>query len=390
MRRTLVLLAAAVAGIGSLVAIESSAAYGGTGIDASNYAITCTNQTGGVTFNPVLRSTGSTIGSDTVKVTTTLSGCTATPPSGGQPITVSKGVVTGTLVGAVGNSCSTVFSGGINLPFVGSLSIKWKTSPKISSGNTHIAMQSGSVGLVGPGPMTTLMFPGASDGTVTGSFSANSSESFSYSVSSDTPLTLYNACWSAKGLKKIPGSSGLVDLGSPPSSLSVVCPTTTIVMYPDEGGSCQAFGSFPGNPSLDITSLAQWTSSDPSVATIGGDSLDGILITPTGPGTTSIQGSYGGKSAAVSITIEQPPTITTTSLPDAQVGVPYDFTLAADNGTPPYVWQIESSFFTETGLTSTPRRESSRERRRRRARTRSAFRSRTQPATSGCPNSTPT
>ena len=115
----------------------------------------------------------------------------------------------------------------------------------------------------------------------------------------------------------------------------------------------------PGNPSLDITSLAQWTSSDPSVATIGGDSLDGILITPTGPGTTSIQGSYGGKSASVSITIEQPPTITTTSLPDAQVGVPYDFTLAADNGTPPYVWQIESSFFTETGLTLNTSTESS-------------------------------
>jgi hypothetical protein len=46
-----------------------------------------------------------------------------------------------------------------------------------------------------------------------------------------------------------------------------------------------------------------------------------------------------------------PPTITTTSpLPDAIVGEPYSYQLAATGGTPPYTWQVTSGNLTGYGL----------------------------------------
>ncbi len=75
-------------------------------------------------------------------------------------------------------------------------------------------------------------------------------------------------------------------------------------------------------------------------------------LTPDAPGYWCIQSTYTGDSnyAVASDTSTDgcfkvtavPLQITTTSLPDATVGVPYSATLAATGGTPPYKWKIAS------------------------------------------------
>jgi hypothetical protein len=80
-------------------------------------------------------------------------------------------------------------------------------------------------------------------------------------------------------------------------------------------------------------------------------SLTGIISgTPTTNGTYPITvqlSDFGNRTATASftITIGPPPaplTITTTSLPDGAVGVPYSQTLTATGGTPPLKWTIAS------------------------------------------------
>jgi subtilisin family serine protease len=68
-----------------------------------------------------------------------------------------------------------------------------------------------------------------------------------------------------------------------------------------------------------------------------------ITGTPTGNGTTNFTvqvTDHNSKTAtqALSITVNPPPTITTTTLPSGSQNVAYSASLAASNGTPPYSW----------------------------------------------------
>src|SRR5207237_578386 len=51
----------------------------------------------------------------------------------------------------------------------------------------------------------------------------------------------------------------------------------------------------------------------------------------------------GGASKSVSFPIAPAPVITTTSLPDATVGIPYSASLAASGGASPYTWTLTGS-----------------------------------------------
>jgi hypothetical protein len=49
-----------------------------------------------------------------------------------------------------------------------------------------------------------------------------------------------------------------------------------------------------------------------------------------------------GQSATLSITVEPPPTITTTSLPSGATNKPYSGTVSASGGVPPFTWSVAS------------------------------------------------
>lgn len=72
-----------------------------------------------------------------------------------------------------------------------------------------------------------------------------------------------------------------------------------------------------------------------------------ISGTPTATGTfnftAQVKDSVGTTASQVyTVSIASPLTITTTSIPDATVGVAYTFTLQASGGTAPYTWSISS------------------------------------------------
>jgi len=78
------------------------------------------------------------------------------------------------------------------------------------------------------------------------------------------------------------------------------------------------------------------------------DSSSGVISgTPISPGTwnftVQLTDSVGGAATAdLFITISTAPIISTTSVPDSEVGVAYSQTLAATGGTIPYAWSIAS------------------------------------------------
>ena len=124
-------------GIAAAVAIPISAVAVGGGIaNASNPhigaatdSIVCKNVTGTVSFSPKLRLTGYTSGSIHTTIHATVSGCTT---RGAYRTNVTKGTVSGTLVGAVGTvahpagKCSGPEG---SAPDVGRVTTTWSAIP---------------------------------------------------------------------------------------------------------------------------------------------------------------------------------------------------------------------------------------------------------------------
>ena len=209
---------------------------GATGsVDATNYGVTCTGQTGSMGFSPPLSSAVVT-GTETITVSTNLTGCTAKVPTGGTAITISKGTVTGTLTAPLnGQSGFSVLTGSAgSIAPTGSLSVAWTTatgSPTLSSGPTVINVLSTGVGFSASGSnlfegYVDLTIPGATKGTVSGSFSANSVYSFDSSQTEDTVGQLITQ----SSISSLALNGGLAVLGVKPK-LSV-SPASSSTYYP--------------------------------------------------------------------------------------------------------------------------------------------------------------
>jgi hypothetical protein len=334
----------------TLVLDQPAASARGGSVDGRNYLVTCLDQVGSSTFKPPLTST-SHKATDKLKIAATLTGCTATPPPGGVPLTITKGVVSGKLTGTSGTSCVSLLSGGgSNLPFTGSLKVKWTTSPKLNSGVTKISVLSAAVGFSGSNDTFTI--PGVTHGSVSGSFSAQPSASFSYSVSPDSLSTIVSDCESGSGLSNLPVDAGFVSLGAPPSSIDLTPGSATIPSGQEETFGPPVFhatGNYPGGVSLDITPLASWLSSMPSVVSLGTTEFTGVNISAGTPGTSTISATLGGVTGSTDMTVVPALTIAA-SLPTAHVGVPYDQFLSATGGITPYVNWGQSGQLTEAGL----------------------------------------
>ncbi len=363
-RKVIAMLCMAILGVGVMSAVDvgvaSAKAKGAptghvTKINASNYGVICTGQSGSTSFSPALKLPGTTAGKDKLKIRATLSSCTATPPPGGAPLTITRGVVTGKLQGSEGTSCLQSIEDGGSLPFSGTLKIKWTTTPKISSGITRVSVASGAIGFTGPAddPFNTLTFPGDSSGTVSGSFSADQSQSFSYSVTNETVSSFVEACQGSAGLSSVTDSGGLADFGVSPSSITVTQTPSGISSVPvGDAMSYTATAAFPDNPAFNVTSRANWSSSDSSVAVFGTASNGVQNLIVQAPGTTHITASIGTTSSSpITLTVIPALAIVTSTLPDGQVGIPYDQFVTATGGYGAYTW---SEFDLPDGLNIDP------------------------------------
>ncbi|MEE9234281.1 MAG: Ig domain-containing protein, partial [Candidatus Acidoferrales bacterium] len=139
-----------------------------------------------------------------------------------------------------------------------------------------------------------------------------------------------------------PSSSGLVGGGSPPA-LTI---TTTSLPPGDVDQSYSATLQATGGTGTRTWSLASGSGSLPDDLTLNSSGV--ISGTPTAEGTFNftVQVADSGSpqqvaTRALSILIRTDAlTITTTALPNGQVGVAYSQFVSATNGQPPFFWSI--------------------------------------------------
>jgi hypothetical protein len=216
-----VLLLAAVVAV-PLTAISASTEVGATTVpvDATNYTMNCSSVSGTMKFSPSYRTFHEGVfaaGSYTTTVRARLSGCTATPTAGGAPISVSSGKVTGSFVSVTDGSCFDTdyveVAPGFLIPEwypllypdnptgPGQLTTSWRTSPKLSSGNTVTTVNSALGGTAGSEALFAI--PSALPDQSAGSFSGTDGGASSL-MSTEAPLAgLTTACASRNGLKGI-------------------------------------------------------------------------------------------------------------------------------------------------------------------------------------------
>jgi len=300
-------------------------------------------------------------------------------------VTIEGGTVSGTLTvkGKGANNCGNLLfasglSGGGDLgstPLKGNLTVKWDATPAVAS--SVISVKSADVGnaLGGNAFSAGYTIPGAKDSKVTGAFTGGHGGKDSVLVleTSEPEDQLGMLCGFPDapdpGVASLTISGGMVDLGSPPSSITL-WETPVWSLFNSPGGSESgnqaientgkangafgvvywAEGKFLGIP-FDITPGSVWSSSNRRVATIlKGDktSIDFVkthifsvaMEFTAGLGTTTMSAKFDGVTGSATLTIVKPVQITTTSLPDATVGVYYDQRLAATGGDPPYTWYV--------------------------------------------------
>ena len=138
----------------------------------------------------------------------------------------------------------------------------------------------------------------------------------------------------------VTASGGLADFGVPPSSITVSQTPSAISSIPaGDTATYTATGAFPGNPTFDVTSRANWISSNSSVAVFGTPSNGVQNLELLAPGTTQITATMGTTSSSpITLNVIPALAISTTSLPDGQVGVPYDQFVTATGGVGAYSW----------------------------------------------------
>lgn len=223
MIRKLLVVATAVA-----MPISVIAAFGGTSgaaavkVDATHYTVTCSGISGTVKFSPPV-TTNESAGSGTTSIKAVLTGCTATPTAGGTAIAITSAKVSGSLTTTrtAGENGCVALAGGSTA--TGTLTTKWKTTPKLLTATSSISVNSisGGVGSDGnasfqiPGTVPNGAASGAFQGTDSGNSDNTSAQTTEPALTG--PTSLLATCEGKKGLKKLsietPQTGNAVSLG---------------------------------------------------------------------------------------------------------------------------------------------------------------------------------
>jgi hypothetical protein len=201
MIRKMLILAAAVAMPVSVVAATAGpASAAALKVDATHYTVSCTGITASASFSPALTSSGGPTSNEATKIKGKASSCTVTPSGGGTPVTVSGASIKGTINDATSDhSCGGLAQATTE---TGSLSIKWKSSPKLTSSTSVVNPTSVSGGIGGDGHATfSISFGAATSGPFQGT--DNGTSSSTNAETTTTVTQILSACGGKSGLKSI-------------------------------------------------------------------------------------------------------------------------------------------------------------------------------------------
>jgi hypothetical protein len=215
MIRKLLLVAAATAmPIGLVVASGGMAsAAKSPPVNATTAKVTCTGITGTAKFSPAVTAK-ETAGSGTTTITASLTGCTTTD---GVKVTGAKVAGTLTTTRTAGENGCAALAG--NTSDKGKLTTTWKTTPKLATPTSSIAVNS-IAGSVGSNGHASFKIPGSTpNGTASGSFQGTNhgASDTTTAQSTATAASILTTCEGKAGLKSFtfttPASGPAVSLG---------------------------------------------------------------------------------------------------------------------------------------------------------------------------------
>jgi len=131
----------------------------------------------------------------------------------------------------------------------------------------------------------------------------------------------------------------LYNSGSPPALTSINVTPVNATMPTGTTQQFTATGTYSDGGTQNLTGQVTWSSSNTNVATINNTGLATMGI----PGNTVISASLNGVIGNASLIVQMTPlTISTSSLPSGTLNSPYNASMAASGGVPPYSWSVAS------------------------------------------------
>lgn len=198
----------------------------------------------------------------------------------------------------------------------------------------------------------TVPFPGSQTGAgdylitpkkLTGAFSGQGEAGSIGALElngTQTPEQLGIGCIQSTGLKKVPLSGGLAELGTPATSVAVSPSDQDVPCLPGLA-SATATATFPGGQEVDVTGASIWSASlDQSY---GAGEFDCGSPGSTGTVTADFEGVSGSASLEFleNIQIAGVNLNGSVVLPDGTNGDPYSGSYdVAQGGTPPFTWAV--------------------------------------------------
>ena len=218
-RKMLVVAAAAAMPITAIAATGGISGAGAPKVDATTYTVACTGISATAKFSPALTTLGGPASNEATSIKGSATGCTVTPTLGGTPVSVTSVKISGT----INNAGSTHTCGGLTTATseTGSLTAKWKTTPKLTAASSVVNPNSVLGGVGGDGHATFALSFGAAtsgpfQGTDGGITSSNSAETV-LPVAGPTGIL---ALCGGKGIKSLAITTN-TNLGAPPAALAL-------------------------------------------------------------------------------------------------------------------------------------------------------------------------
>jgi hypothetical protein len=191
------------AGASALGLLASTGGVAGavTKVDATHYTVACSGFTSAsVKFSKPQTTAGTATPSpatDTLKAT--LSGCSVTPSSGGAAVSVTGATLSGALTNASSyHKCGG--SNGVPISITGKLTVKWKTTPKLTASSSVITGSTATITI----DTTNLAADFAVAGnSTTGPFQGTdggAKDALSGTTGANSVTGILAACGSTKGL----------------------------------------------------------------------------------------------------------------------------------------------------------------------------------------------
>ena len=179
-------------------------------------------------------------------------------------------------------------------------------------GATQVNVSSATLSSVAASPATAFIAPGSNISfAATGTFSDGTTQDITngaaFSSNLTTVASIKSGLATGQGIgqaqitAKFAGMKGTAQLTVPPATqISLTVPSSTLQMAETTSVQLSAQGTSAGGAAQDLSTIVNWTSSAPNVATIGWQTGSLTALTP---GQTTITATLGSLTATIQVTV---------------------------------------------------------------------------------------